>query len=145
MELGFETGARRGNLMRLEWSDVDLRQRTALLRGVKNSRTPEIVLNQSIGLTPRAVEVIESLPRTDLCLFPVTSNSIRKAFEYARAKAGLQHFRFHDTKHERVSSLFEAGWDSIKVMAQSGHRDPKSLKRYANISANHLANELAKL
>lgn len=145
VELGFETGARRGNLMRLEWSDVDLRQHTALLRGVKNSRNPEIVLNQSIGLTPRAVEVIESLPRTDLCLFPVTANAIRKAFEYARAKAGLQHFRFHDTRHERVSSLFEAGWDSIKVMAQSGHRDPKSLKRYANISANHLANELAKL
>ena len=32
IEMGFETGARRGNLLRLEWSDVDFIKRTALLR-----------------------------------------------------------------------------------------------------------------
>jgi hypothetical protein len=31
-----------------------------------------------------------------------------------------------------------------QVMAQSGHRDPKSVMRYTNLSGNYLANELAK-
>jgi integrase len=75
----------------------------------------------------------------------MSPNAFRQAFARARKKAGLEHFRFHDTRHERVSSLFEAGWSDTAVMAMSGHKDPKSLKRYANLRPDHLADELAKL
>jgi len=145
VELGFETGARRGNLLRLEWKDVNLKIGTALLRGMKNSRNPDKVINHTIGLSPRAVGILKALPRTEARVFPMTSNAMRKAFNYARKKAGLTHFRFHDTRHERISSLFEAGWQMPQVMAQSGHRDPKSVMRYTNLSGDYLAKQLAKL
>ncbi len=145
IELGFETGARRGNLLRLEWKDINLQRRTALLRGIKNSRSPERIINHSIGLTPRAVDILTRLPRTDDRLFPVTENAFRKGFNRARKRAGLEHFRFHDTRHERISSLFEANWSIVQVMAQSGHRDPKSVQRYANLSGEFLADALARL
>ena len=111
----------------------------------QNSRSPEKIINHSIGLTPRAIEILEALHGDDEHVFPVTRNAFRKSFERARERADLSHFCFHDTRHERISSLFEAGWSMAKVMAQSGHRDPKSVKRYANINADHLADELAKL
>lgn len=98
-----------------------------------------------IQLNPVNAQDVKALPRTEARVFPVTSNAMRKAFNYARKKAGLTHFRFHDTRHERISSLFEAGWAMPQVMAQSGHRDPKSVMRYTNLSGNYLANELAKL
>lgn len=148
VELGFETGARRGNLLKLHWSDVDLDRRTALLRGVKNSRNPEVVIDHPIGLSPRAVDVMKALPRNDgedERVFPISANALRLAFNRARAKAGVPQFRFHDTRHERTSSLFEAGWSMIEVMAQTGHKDPKSVKRYANILPEHLAGRLATL
>jgi integrase len=145
VELGFETGARRGNLLRLEWTDVNLKQGTALLRGMKNSRNPDKIINHTIGLSLRAVEILKALPRTEARVFPMTSNAMRKAFNYARKKAGLTHFRFHDTRHERISSLFEAGWAMPQVMAQSGHRDPKSVMRYTNLSGDYLAKQLARL
>jgi integrase len=145
VELGFETGARRGNLLRLTWADVDLERKTALLRGIKNSRSPEKVINHVIGLTPRAVEILKSLPRTDMRVFPMTANAFRLAFNRARMKAGVDHFHFHDTRHERISSLFGANWSTVQVMAQTGHRDPKSVKRYANLTGEFLADELAKL
>ena len=66
-------------------------------------------------------------------MFPISANAFRLAFNRARKKAGLEHFRFHDTRHERVSTLVEAGWSDTAVMALSGHKDPKSLKRYANL------------
>ena len=75
----------------------------------------------------------------------MTANAFRLAFNRARKKAQVEHFRFHDTRHERVSSLIEAGWSDTAVMALTGHRDPKSLKRYANLRPDHLADELAKL
>lgn len=145
VELGFETGARRGNLLRLLWSDINLRQRTAMLRGLKNSRNPHRIINHQIGLTPRAVEILDGLDVADSRVFPMTANAFRLSFNRARKAANLQHFRFHDTRHERTSSLFEAGWSTIQVMAQTGHRDPKSVMRYANLRAAHLADELAKL
>lgn len=145
VEFGFETGARRGSILRLEWRDVDLEGCTALLRAVKNSRSPDKIINHRIGLTPRAVEILARLPQTDAKVFPLSPNAFRLAFNRARQKAGLEHFRFHDTRHERVSSLFEAGWSMPEVMAQSGHKDPKSVKRYANINASHLAAKLADL
>ncbi|MEL6686156.1 MAG: site-specific integrase [Pseudomonadota bacterium] len=145
VEMGFETGARRSNLIRLKWDDVDLIRRTALLRGVKNTRNPHMVINHAIGLTPRAVAVLEALPNDQEEVFPMTINAFKLAFKRARKKAKLTHFHFHDTRHERVSSLFEAGWSTMQVMAQSGHRDPKSVKRYTNIQASHLADALAKL
>lgn len=148
VELGFETGARRGSLLKLHWSDVDLDGRMALLRGVKNSRNPEIVIDHPIGLSPRAVDVLKALPRDDRedeRVFPISANALRLAFNRARAKAGVPQFRFHDTRHERTSSLFEAGWSMIEVMAQTGHKDPKSVKRYANLTPRHLADRLASL
>ncbi|MEQ8228201.1 MAG: site-specific integrase [Rhodospirillales bacterium] len=145
VELGFETGGRRGSLLNLLWKDVDLTGRTVTFRGVKNSRNPDKIIDHIVPLSPRAISVLEELPRSAERVFPMTPNAFRLAFNRARKRAGLEHFRFHDTRHERVSSLFEAGWADTAVMAMSGHRDPKSLKRYANLRPDHLADELAKL
>lgn len=145
VEVAFETGARRGSLLHLEWKDVDLEKRTALLRGVKNSRNPGQVIDILIAFTPRAVQILEGLDRSDDHVFPLSANALKGAFERARKRVGVSHFRFHDTRHERTSSLIEAGWDDTKVMAQTGHKDPKSLKRYSNLRRRFLADELAKL
>lgn len=146
VEIGFETGGRRGSLLKLKWDDVDLDARTATFHDVKNSANPDKIIDHTVALSPRAIEVLTALPRSDDGrVFPLTANAFRLAFNRARKNAGVEHFRFHDTRHERVSSLFEAGWSDSAVMAISGHRDPKSMKRYANLKPDHLADELAKL
>ena len=144
VECAFEIGPRRGSLLRLEWTDVDLRRRSALLRRVKNSRNPEEVVDVPIGLTPRAIEILAALPRSlDGRVFPISPDALKSAFNRARHRLGLDHFRFHDARHEFISSLVEAGWSDTQVMAQSGHQDPKSLKRYANLRKQFLADALA--
>lgn len=147
VETGFEVGARRSSLLRLHWRDVDLKKRTVLLRAVKNSRNPDELVDVVVGLTPRAIEILEALTRLeeDTRVFPVTKNALKGAYNRARARAELEHFRFHDTRHERASSLIEAGWSDTEVMAQTGHRDPKSLKRYVNLRKTYLADKLAAL
>ena len=144
VDFAFEEGARRGNLLRLRWDDVDLKGRSILLRGVKNSRNPEKIINVPVGLSPRALAILKGLPRSlDGRVFPISANALKSAFNRARHKLGLDHYRLHDTRHELISSLIEAGWSDTQVMAQSGHRDPKSLKRYTNLRKEHLADALA--
>ena len=121
VEFGVETGGRRGSILELQWEDVDLEGRTALFRGVKNSRNPEKVIDHSIPLSPRAIEVLEALPgNREGRVFPLTANAFRQAFNRARKRAGVEHFRFHDTRHERVSNLVEAGWSDSAVMSLIG-------------------------
>ena len=142
VDFAFEVGPRRGNLLRLKW--VDIKGRSILLRGVKNSQNPEEVINVPVGLSPRALEILKALPRSlDGRVFAISANALKSAFNRAHHKLGLDHYRFHDARRERISSLIEAGWSDTQVMAQSGHRDPKSLKRYANQRQKFLADALA--
>lgn len=144
VDFAFEVGPRRGNLLRLKWIDVDLKERSILLHGVKNSRNPEEIIDVLVGLSPRAIEILKALPRSlDGRVFPITANALKSAFNRARHKLGLDHYRFHDIRHELISSLIEAGWSDTEVMAQSAHRDPKSLQRYANLRKKHIADKLA--
>lgn len=148
VEFAFETGARRGSILRLEWRDIDLQSRTALLRRVKNSRNPHENRNIKIGLSPRAVEILNVLPGNPVRngqVFKMTADALKTAFDRARKRADLPHFRFHDARHERTSNLVESGWSDTEVMAQIGHVDPKSLKRYANLRETFLADKLAEL
>ncbi|HVJ44519.1 MAG TPA: site-specific integrase [Dongiaceae bacterium] len=147
VECAFEIGARRGSLLRLQWPDVDLEKKSVKLKAVKNSRSPEIVKDDVVGLSPRAIEILKTLQRIegDLRVFPITQDALKCGFERARKRAGVEHFRFHDTRHERASSLVEAGWSDTQVMAQTGHKDPKSLLRYVNLRKETLGKALQEL
>jgi integrase len=144
VELAVQIGARRKNLHSLLWVDVDIATATVILRDVKNSRKPDEVRTVEVGLTPRAIEILEALPRSmDGRVFPTSRQSITLAFKRARARAGVPFFRIHDSRHELASRLVEAGWEIVDVMAQGDWRDPKSLKRYYNAQGKHLGSKLA--
>jgi integrase len=146
VEFAFESGGRRGSILRLLWQDVDLDKRTAIFRRTKNSRKPDEHRDIKIGLSPRAVEILKALPdagKREGHVFKITVNALKNAYDRARRRAGLDFFRLHDARHERTSNLIEAGWSDTEVMAQTGHLDHKSLRRYANLRETFLADKLA--
>jgi len=145
VEMGFETGARRGEILSLRWDDVDLKTGTALLRDVKNTRNPDKIVNRSIGLSTRAREILSALPRRNPNVFPMTANAFRLSFARVRKNLSLTHFHFHDTRHDFVSRMVEAKWAIALIMAQVGHTSTKSLERYMTIQPGYLASELSKL
>lgn len=138
-EFALETGCRRSEQLRIEWKDYDRRRGTVWLPDAKNGRGRYILLSE------RAVQVLESLPgrAEGGKIFKVSSNALKKAFEYARARAARRArsmgredlvsvgtLRWHDFRHEAVSRCFDDGWTSEQVMDFSGHVDIKSLLRY---------------
>jgi len=56
--------------------------------------------------------------------------------------AGLENFRFQDTKHEATSALFEAGLSAAEVMSQTGHTNLRTLSIYSHAQ---MENVIAKL
>jgi integrase len=85
------------------------------------------------NLPPEASAIIDSMPRTDVRIFPYNSDSIGTAFTRACKILGIAGLRFHDLRHEGVSRLFEIGKTIPQAAAVSGHRTWQSLKRYSHL------------
>jgi integrase len=136
--LAIETGMRRGELLSIHWKDVDLSGPTIRILKTKNGHP------RTIPLTPKAIEVLAALERTDERVFPVTPNAVRLAWGRLRKRAGLEDLRLHDLRHEAVSRFFEYGLTVPEVALISGHRDPRMLSRYTHLRPEKVAEKLAK-
>ncbi|MBS1210156.1 site-specific integrase [Uliginosibacterium paludis] len=154
--LAVETAARRGELLKLDWKDVDLMAGTAVLRDTKNGE------DRVIPLSSLARKTLRSLPRTITGgqVFPVNENTLRTSFEMAIRRAlrtykkecaevgkepsagFLAGLRFHDLRREATSRLFEKGFDIMEASAVTGHKTLSMLKRYTNLRAEDLAKKL---
>lgn len=141
VKLAIETGMRRGELMNIHWSDVDLEYRRIYLHKTKNGES------RQVPLTLKAVAIVNSLKSQEITserIFTCSLPSLRKGFNKARLKAldqwsehGKNPFvdlRFHDLRHEALSRLSDAGLNVIELAHISGHKTLSMLKRYTHPS-----------
>ena len=129
-----ETGVRPQKTQGLQWSDVDLKKRTAHLPKTKNGDA------RTVPLSSRAVATLEALPHNlDGRVFGVTYEGIHQSYVRACRRAGIEGLTFHDLRHEATSRLFEKGLNPMQVAAITGHKTLQMLKRYTHLRAEDLA------
>lgn len=75
----------------------------------------------------------------DDLIFPYHADYISVVFHEATIKGEVDNCVLHDTRHEGISRLFEAGYQIQEVALVSGHLDWKSLRRYTHIQPAALA------
>ena len=139
IEFAMQTGMRRGELMGLAWTDIDLPNRRAFLHTSKNGEP------RQVPLTRRAKSVLENLQKNNgVKVFPMSLNVLRNQFE--RVVELLKNewsetesnpyidLRFHDLRHEALSRLSDAGLNVIELSHISGHKTLAMLKRYTHPS-----------
>ncbi len=82
VQVAIETACRRGELLRLDWKDVDLKGRTATLRDTKNGE------DRTIPLSSVAIKLLSELPGTHTGLvFPLREERVRCAFDMGKKRA----------------------------------------------------------
>lgn len=137
------TGARRGTLQALRWSDIDFEARTASLARTKNG--DPIVLT----IPPDVVEELKRYRQLgDGLVFARPGNPYRvfhsrKAWNAALRAAGLvphvkgmgptEGFRFHDLRHSAASFLAARGASLLAIGEVLGHRSSQTTKRYSHL------------
>lgn len=163
VRMALETSARLGELLSLEWTDVDTETRVATTYGVNKQGTKNGTPLRAIPLSLKAIELLESLPRIDKRVFPTwaASDSFNKAWRTAIADAQqayeadckangtqpvegfLEGLVFHDLRHEATSRLFEKRrLNSMEIAMITGHKTMAMLKRYTHLRATDLAKRL---
>lgn len=137
VQLALETAMRRGELLSLRWSDIDLSGSTATLWQTKNGD------KRVVPLSSRAIAVLQSMPRNiGGVVFPVNGFTVSAAFDRALERAGINDFHFHDLRHMAVTELSKRLPNLIELAAVSGHRSLKMLQRYYHPNATELAHKL---
>jgi integrase len=136
VRLALATGMRRSELLSLTWSQIDFERGIIALLKTKNG------FPRQVPLTEEALDVLRDLGRNGECLFPLSRNAVKMAWQRARNRAGLNGFRFHDLRHEAISRFFEMGLSLPEVSMISGHRDPRQLMRYTHLEAAKIAEKL---
>jgi len=134
--VALETGMRRGEILSLTWHDIDFDRRLAYLPQTKNGEA------RYLPLTERAFTTIKNLARDEEKVFPISANAVRLAWERFKKSAGIGHVRFHDLRHEAISTMFEKGLTIPEVASISGHKTPSMLFRYAHADLGKVARKL---
>ena len=156
--LALETAMRLGELLSLDWHRIDLERQVAILADTKTGDS------RQVPLSSRALAALRDLPRhiTDSRAFWRWSrrdsfeNAWRRAVANARdrymdrcLREGLApdttflcDLRFHDTRHEATSRLFERGFGLMEVASITGHKTLQMLKRYTHLRAEALVARL---
>jgi len=142
-EFALCTGMRAGEILTLEWAQVNLETRlvSVLASKAKNGRSRAVPLNDN------AVEVIERRKDTHKRLvFAPTKESEnpatqidKRVFKPALKAAGLpEHFRFHDLRHAWASAHCLAGTPLLTLQRLGGWQSVQMLNRYAHLAAQDL-------
>ena len=127
IELAIETAMRKGELLALQWKDIDLDKRTALLPQTKNGTA------RWVPLSPRAVEILQTLDQKSTAVFPIGADAVRYGWDRLCQSAAIDDLRFHDLRHEAISRLFEMNLTVPEVAFISGHKTPAQLFKYAQV------------
>ena len=158
--LAASTGMRRGEVLGLRWSDVDLSQRTLRVCQVVELVSGNVFLKEpktersrrTIALPDRLLEELKGYRKehAELCLgfglgkvdlvFPHwpdgklrNPSHFSKAFSREVAAAHLPHVTFHGLRHTHVTHLLRSGVPVHVVSARAGHANPTvTLNIYAH-------------
>lgn len=126
------TGARRGEVLGLLWTDVDMDAGCFRLRDAKTGARP-------IPLGAAAKTVLNALPRESPFVVcgtdpdkPLSGNTLEQAWRRIVKRAGLNGVRLHDLRHGVGTFAAQAGANSFAIRDLLGHKTVAITSRYVN-------------
>jgi integrase len=143
------TGARKGNLFSLKWTQVDLQGGTFTIPLEKSGKKRVVVLNSAakealltIKRESKVVSQYVFCTPQGKCL---KNNFDRRYWRPTLKRAGIPDFRFHDLRHTFTSRLVAKGVHSLMVQQAGGWADGRMLQRYVHHEPNQMRAALESL
>jgi integrase len=146
------TGMRKGEILNLKWDQV--RNGFIYLQKTKTKESRQIPINKDLEslfnqIRPQApganVFDLSGKPLEQPCapseyVFTYRGKlikNVKKAFQRAVDKAGIQDFKFHDLRHTFASQLIMKGGSIKDAQELLGHKTMAMTLRYAHLSQEH--------
>ena len=131
--VAIHTGMRKGEILKPRRDQVNFNQGIISILDTKNHERRDIPMNDTVKAVLKGMEgnghffcSEDGKPFGD----------VRRSFETALRKSGIEDFRFHDLRHTFASNLVMAGEDLNTVRELLGHKDLTMTLRYAHLAPN---------
>lgn len=136
--IAITSGARKGEILSLEWSDINFENKIAYLRQTKNNQP------RCIPLVDEIIQELKTLfqnkpSQQDLIFASKTAFGhidIKKSWKQALMKANIENCRFHDLRHTFCTMAAAQGASSLELSTATGHRTLQMLQRYTHLDAS---------
>ncbi|WP_372460404.1 tyrosine-type recombinase/integrase, partial [Paraburkholderia unamae] len=144
--VAINTGLRRSELLRLEWTAVDFKARTITVE----PQTSKVKKRRVIPMNREACETLMAW-RRQVKFARVFANEIgeplREVRDWQKVKreAQVKDFRFMDTRHHVATRMVNEGASQFHVQRLLGHKDSRMSQRYMKARETKLAEALALL
>ncbi|SPR10601.1 integrase [Orientia tsutsugamushi str. Gilliam] len=130
--LALYTGARKTNVLEMEWDNIDFKRKIWHIPKTKNGKA------QNIPLTDEAMEILQarkSISTSKWVLQSATSESghlehPNNSWHRICEKASIKNFRIHDLRRTFGSCMSDAGASQRTISTALNHRNPDSTIPY---------------
>lgn len=152
IRLALNTGMRRGEMLGLEWRRVDLKGNMIHLEGAQTKSGKR----RSIPLNKEAREAVVDRARYRATHCPASRwvfvnsdgeriKDVKRSFNTACKRAGIEDFRFHDLRHTCAAWLVTKGVPLAEVRDLLGHSTVIMTERYAHLAPENVRSAVALL
>jgi len=141
------TGMRRGEILNLNWKQVDLNKRQIRVEQTKSGKTRIIPINDDL-LQALLIEKESSGDSEYVFPNPKTGRpyvDVKKKFKEACGKVGIKDLRFHDLRHTFATRLLASGVDIVTVRDLLGHFSVRITQRYTHSNQDQKREAVQKL
>ena len=146
IQVALETAMRAGELLKLEWHEVDFNKRRIEIpkEKCKTKRYREVPMTSICMALLKAYQQTHSQPNETRVFHQwEDSNVLGHRFKIITKNANAPDLRFHDLRHEATSRFYEkTDLRDTEIASITGHSDMRTLRRYANLRSNSLAARL---
>ncbi len=141
LSVAFGTGMRTGELLALQWTDIDFKSNTITVQRsinhgkIKCTKTGQIRTIQMLKLVK---DVLETATRNNIWVFPnkygkpysESKNILKYYFKPLLKKLGIKYKSLYSSRHSFISLMLNNGLDLLWVQQMAGHKSSTTTLKY---------------
>jgi integrase len=134
------TGLRQSNVLKLEWSNVDIERRHAWVSAInsKNRKPIAVPLNE-IAMAVLLRQKGKHSARVFTYAGKPIANANTRAWRRALVRAEITNFRWHDLRHTWATWQRQAGTPTYELQKLGGWKSATMVERYAHLAPDNLS------
>lgn len=137
--IALSTGARYSEIHKLQWKDVDLKNKMFYFLDTKNGENRGVAMSDTVYKELIAFQKVRNINSNYLFTTKNGNKLIDMHVRFYKVLeiSGIENCRFHDLRHTVASHIAMNGGSLLDIAQVTGHKSMQMVKRYSHLTQKH--------